>query len=298
MELRYEEIPDYVLPTNIRISTITVMIYINRNIVFNEFFELIPTIEYGEIGITKMKLFEKDEEKRITVHEKTSNGIVKYNVRKCFQNQVTIDFGFLNSNNEYKSINIFCFKEGTFKLAGFKSEEDIQIGSNELIKYIERNRRQIMDDDTTISTLFVHSDESVLKIEELRTIMFNTDFCVNFKLLRDVLFEMVCSEYNLVLSEYEPDIYPGVKIRYFYNKKKERKIKGICTCTSQCNGKGNGDGNGKCKMGTISVFQSGKIIITGANSYNQVLEMYEFINKVLKENYEKVIYREPILESF
>ena len=72
-----------------------------------------------------------------------------------------------------------------------------------------------MDDDSKISSLFLHSDESVVEIKELRTIMFNADFSTNFKLLRDVLFEMVCSEYNLVLSEYEPDIYPGVKIRYF-----------------------------------------------------------------------------------
>ena len=159
MELQYEAIPDYVPPTSIRISTITVMIYIHRGIVFNEFFEFIPTVKYGEVGITKMKLFEKDIEKKITVHEKTSDGIKKYNVDKCFQNQVTLDFGFINSENEYKTINIFCFKEGTFKLAGFKSEEDIQIGSYELIKYIERTRRQVVDDD--ISTLFLHSDKRI-----------------------------------------------------------------------------------------------------------------------------------------
>ena len=296
MELQYEKIPEYVPPTDIRISTITVMVYIHRDVIFNEFFEYIPTVKYGEVGITKMKLFEKDKEKQIIVNEKTVDGIETYNVEKCFQNQVTIDFGFFNSKNDYKTINIFCFKEGTFKLAGFKSEEDIQIGSSALIQYIEKNRRQIMDDNSKISSLFLHSDESVVEIKELRTIMFNTDFSTNFKLLRDVLFEMVCSEYNLVLSEYEPDIYPGVKIRYFDNKKKQRNSEGVCTCSPQCNGKGNGNGNGKCKMGTISVFQSGKIIITGANSYHQVTEMYEFINRLLKENYEKVIYREPLLE--
>ena len=59
MELQYEKIPEYVPPTDIRISTITVMVYIHRDVIFNEFFEYIPTVKYGEVGITKMKLFEK-----------------------------------------------------------------------------------------------------------------------------------------------------------------------------------------------------------------------------------------------
>ena len=59
----------------------------------------------------------------------------------------------------------------------------------------------------------------------------------------------------------------------------------------KCNGKGLGNGDGDCKKITIAVFNSGKIIITGGNSFNQVLISYEFINNLLsdKTKYENII---------
>mgnify|MGYP002005903155 FL=1 len=38
-----------------------------------------------------------------------------------------------------------------------------------------------------------------------------------------------------------------------------------------------------------------KIIITGANSYQQVEEVYRYMNGVLREHYEEVFYREPYM---
>ena len=40
-----------------------------------------------------------------------------------------------------------------------------------------------------------------------------------------------------------------------------------------------------CKKITISIFQSGNIIITGARSLEQINDAYSFINKVLKKDY-------------
>ena len=47
-------------------------------------------------------------------------------------------------------------------------------------------------------------------------------------------------------------------------------------------------------MVTACVFQTGKIIITGGNSYEQVLAVYTFLNKVMKTHYTDIYYREPI----
>ena len=38
-----------------------------------------------------------------------------------------------------------------------------------------------------------------------------------------------------------------------------------------------------------------KIIITGANSYQQVEEVYRYMHGVLREHYEEVFYREPYM---
>jgi TATA-box binding protein (TBP) (component of TFIID and TFIIIB) len=94
-------------------------------------------------------------------------------------------------------------------------------------------------------------------------------------------------------SSYEPTIYPGVNIKYFYNNINEA---GVCNCSSKCNGKGSGKGDGDCKKITIAVFNSGKIIITGGNSFDQVLISYEFINSLLSDKikYENIITNDDI----
>ena len=47
-------------------------------------------------------------------------------------------------------------------------------------------------------------------------------------------------------------------------------------------------GNGDCKKVTVAIFQSGKIIITGAQNYSQIKEAYLFMNRVLDDNYELI----------
>ena len=47
--------------------------------------------------------------------------------------------------------------------------------------------------------------------------------------------------------------------------------------------KGKGCGNGQCKRVTIAVFASGKIIITGGRSIEQLVDSYNFIKGVLDD---------------
>ena len=65
---------------------------------------------------------------------------------------------------------------------------------------------------------------------------------------------MIDKEYY---STFESCIYPGVKIKYYYNENNTNN--GICNCDGCCNGKGI---NGDCKSITIAVFNSGKALIT------------------------------------
>ena len=58
---------------------------------------------------------------------------------------------------------------------------------------------------------------------------------------------------------------------------------GKCYCDIYCNGKGRGNGNGDCKKITISMFQSGSIIITGARNMDQINLSYKFINNILDQ---------------
>ena len=129
-----------------------------------------------------------------------------------------------------------------------------------------------------------------IKIGKIQTVLINSDFNTNFEIRRDELHNILKSKnkYNII-SRYEPDIYPGVNNKYYWNKKyKNKKFEGKCYCTIPCEGKGNGDGNGECKKITIAAFQSGSIIITGANRLEHIEDARNFIIRVLKDNYSTI----------
>ena len=56
-------------------------------------------------------------------------------------------------------------------------------------------------------------------------------------------------------------------------------------------------GDGACKKITISVFQSGKVLVTGATTFNQVNDAYHFICNVIIDNCKAIQWFAPILPS-
>ena len=90
----------------------------------------------------------------------------------------------------------------------------------------------------------------------------------------------------ILFFSYEPIIYPGVNIKYFYNTCYNN---GICQCSKLCTGKGNSNGNGNCKRITIAVFKSGKVIITGGQNRDQIERSYNFITTFINSNKDKYV---------
>jgi hypothetical protein len=119
-------------------------------------------------------------------------------------------------------------------------------------------------------------------------VLINSDFYGGFKIKRDKLYKILFR--NKYFVSYEPDIYPGVNAKFYWNKTTiDTKNKGICVCKKTCDGKGNGNGDGECKKITIATFQSGNIIITGARNNTQTRDAYDFINKIFKDNYNEIV---------
>tara|TARA_Y100000389_G_C17075626_1_gene324161 strand:- start:126 stop:479 length:354 start_codon:yes stop_codon:yes gene_type:complete len=108
-------------------------------------------------------------------------------------------------------------------------------------------------------------------------VMINSDFDIGYMVDRETLHRGII--HSGYYSSYEPVIYPGVNIKYYYNP--EKQMKGICNCDDPCDGKGK---NGCCKKITIAVFKSGKIIITGGHSMTHINTAYTFIYDYLKSN--------------
>ena len=124
------------------------------------------------------------------------------------------------------------------------------------------------------------------QLKNLNIVLINSDYKANFRINQKKLHPIIVNKYK-VFSTFEPTIYPGVKSMYFWNEDyKSYPIKGKCYCTKSCNGKGTGKGDGECKKVTTAVFQSGSVLITGGRSMEQIHDGYNFINNILKTEFD------------
>lgn len=125
-------------------------------------------------------------------------------------------------------------------------------------------------------------NNNILDITKYNITLINSDFYIGFKLNRNSVYDYILNEIKL-LCDYDPCIYQGVLIKFYWNNMKSIQ-NGRCTCKTGCNGKGTGNGDGQCKKITISIFQSGNIIITGKCNRFELYYIYDFIVNILKEN--------------
>ena len=239
---------------NLRVSTMTLVSGISSNINLQGLYENINRSElfrYIEFGLNPIK-----GEK----HSKIKNPRKKKE-KKFFYNQMTIHV------YKDKIVNMKVFNNGRIQMTGLKSEKQgldiIQLFINELKNIPQERLEEILDN------LDPERNES-------KIVLINSDFDVHSKINRDLLHRKVIEKGYF--SSYEPCTYPGVNIKYYYNELDHND--GICRCAGICNGKG----HNCCKSITIAVFNSGKIIITGGQSYEHLNVAYNFITKIINEN--------------
>jgi TATA-box binding protein (TBP) (component of TFIID and TFIIIB) len=272
--------------TRYKVSTITATGCVNTEICLQALFdklELVPLSEakrgfnYIEYGSNKSESFSRGEAIKRSrgrkQQSKTATG-VSASIKR-FDNQATAIFR-VSENAEY-FLNIKIFKNGNVQMTGIKSIEDGIDAINFFIEAIRSNpeRGEIVSTPDTMTL----TDYSIRLI--------NSDFRVNFEIRRELLHKCLIEKYGNK-SSYEPCIYPGVKLQYYWNKTNPKKD-GICQCEDeQCGGKGAGLVEHDCKKTTIAIFQSGCIIITGASSMEQLEDSYEYICHVLEENMEYI----------
>ena len=116
--------------------------------------------------------------------------------------------------------------------------------------------------------------------------LINTDYSLSHDIQQDNLHRLLMERYNL-FSMLEKTIYQGVNTKFFFNT--NNKDTGICSCKGFCKGQGKGNGEGDCKRITMSIFRTGKIIITGARTMAQIEAAYVFLNRVFRDHAAEVL---------
>ncbi len=277
--------------TPYRVSTITCNADIGRhvNIDLCLLYNYIA-IDNKDMSFIWIQYLKDDSENSRGVYPKRRRKSKTVSTKKCrFDNQITVIFKF---NSDYMP-NIKIFKNGNIQLTGIKNTNDPMIIGNEIIKNIKRIYNNI--DQKLLSSMLPLSDnDSILDLLEYNNFkirMINSDFKVyqdtghlnRFYIKRKELHNILISEKYNNKSSFQPGIYQGVKLEYFWNTSHNDK-NGKCICTQNCFGKNSGHGDGNCKKVTIAIFESGSILITGGITFEQVDDAYEYICKVIDEN--------------
>jgi len=264
------------VPTRYKISTITATGSVNTDVSLDVLFGnvdiALPSVDdqepmgivYAEYGSKKTKTIHKGFVKKRSVTHRDGTE------KKRFDNQVTLVYKFAND----VTVNIKVFKNGHIQMTG--------------VRYIDQGSVVIDSIITLLQGIYkidpaIVGDYELMQNVDFRIRLINCDFRIGFEIKRDKLHRVMLSDYD-VYSSYEPCIYPGLKIQYWYNTDHVVNNDGCCKCVDKCNGKGIGTGDGQCKKITIAVFQSGCIIITGGQSIAQINEAYDYICDVIRNN--------------
>lgn len=192
--------------------------------------------------------------------------------RKAFDNQVTVLYrlapGYIP--------NVKLFYNGNIHVTGIRANEDGIFINEQLVKEIRR-----IHDEVDSAVLPAGSSADQLCAKDFKIRMINSDFSVPYRIRRKDLHKLLMSPTYNNKSVFQPGSYPGVKLQFYWNENHSVK-NGICACTKKCLGKGDGKGDGDCKKVTVAIFESGSILITGANAFEQIDHAHAFITKVLK----------------
>ena len=266
--------------TEYRISTITITGAVNSELDLDNFFDYVQELIaengvnktpdhqlgfiYGEFGKRRSTTYYTSFSKKFLAQRK------KEHVSKRFDNQLTIVYKY----NTETIMNIKVFKNGNIQITGVKTISDGKKMIDILVNHI-KERETIAKEQTAVQTV------------NYKVALINSDFKVDFEIKRDKLYSTIVNHFDNKCS-FEPCIYPGVKIQYFWNSC-NRQRDGVCRCREDCYiGKGDGHGEGNCKKITIAVFQSGCIIITGAQNTEQIDDAYNFICAVFNAHIDTI----------
>jgi len=255
----------------LRISTMTTTCQMGTKIIIDNLFNNVKTIPYWYLGEGILKMEFKGETKGIC-----RNDIMlrRKRIKKMFFNQASLVIRLRIYEKLWKEVNIKLFSNGGVQMTGIPDDRTGHAAIEWLANEIE----------TKYPTTF----PGVRNIHRYETQLVNSDYSIGVPIRREKLHKILVETYGL-FSTFESTIYQGVNTKFYFNKARTVGPPGICLCPQPCEGTGSGEAIGDCKRITISPFQTGRIIITGARSIEQINEAYHFMNEIFKKHATEII---------
>lgn len=173
---------------------------------------------------------------------------------KGIYNQLTVEVRV----SPHKKVNIKLFKNGSLHISGCRNLDDCQIALFKLINRLQKIQA-ILFDGKLVEISYI--DEGDIIITDFKIILINSNFKLNYRIDRKKLYNILISlEAN---CKFEPTRHASVDIKYIVSDN---------------------------KTVSIFIFESGAIIITGAKKIQHILDAYNYINNIIQNYYQEIVY--------
>jgi TATA-box binding protein (TBP) (component of TFIID and TFIIIB) len=171
-----------------------------------------------------------------------------------FFNQLTVEVKI----SDNRKVNIKLFKNGSLHMSGCKNITDCNLALSKLIKRLKVIQAVVKDEK--LHDIKYIEDAEKINVSNFKIIMINSNYRVNYKINRERLYALL-KDKN-INCKYEPAKHACVNIKFI---------------------------DPSTKNVSIFVFESGSIIITGANNIDHINNAYRYITDILTNNYENII---------
>ena len=299
------------------ISTKTKVLFLNMPINIHSIFWLIPIIEYGEptTGVIKKqikvvsRLPEEFEEYKLKlkdipyyretiikqIEQSSSNrfkfkderkitvGLSKKDIMNCrgkaknaFYNCFALIFR-VKYEGMFREIHVKIFNTGKLEIPGIVNINILNIVKVMIIDCIQP---------------FVDTELSFTENELVDNVLINSNFNCNYFINREKLYNILCSNKYEIESAYDPCSYPGIKCKFYYNNSIGSNDislqKGKIDKSEENMKMSELKYNNKYTEISFMIFRTGSCLIVGNCSESILYFVYDFVKRVLTEEYESI----------
>jgi hypothetical protein len=299
MDLNNEEIPK---ATEIYISTKSKIAYLNREIDLKEIFWNIPIVPYA---MPKNGVIKKQIKFNSTTQEELD--IIQEKLKKelYFEEQVLTSINNPNGRIKFKDIRKISVGISKKDIMSYRSKKKsafyncfvmiLRIKINEIfkefhIKVFNTGKMEIpgIQNDTIydsvlstiLTTLQPHIKEPLNYLQKSDTVLINSNFNCGYYISREVLFDILKQKYNIQCI-YDPCSYPGIQCKFYYNPNVEVQTGKQISAEDK-------EKYPNIVEVSFMIFRTGSILIVGMCDDNVLYVIYDFLKKILIDEYYKI----------
>jgi TATA-box binding protein (TBP) (component of TFIID and TFIIIB) len=188
--------------------------------------------------------------------------ILSYRTKKksAFYNCFVVILRVLHED-KYREIHVKVFNTGKLEIPGIQTDELLIKVLNLLIKFL----KEIVDENIIYQT------------DKNETVLINSNFNCGFFINREKLHSILKYKYN-INSGYDPCSYPGIQCKFYHNSE----------ITVQNGQQPINHDYSKYNKISFMIFRTGSVLIVGKCEEDMLTEVYEFIKKLLMDEYKEI----------